>query len=170
MYSSDDLIAYGTNRWKRVGALADEFERHWREYIYEVGNSRDKWNVARRNAQIGDLVLIAEKNLPRLKWSTGTIVDTEPDRKDGLVRRVTVQPHSPKSSRSPRKPLKRAIHNLVLLKELTARNPEGEEMNLSSLKNTEDPLVANEVLNTMSPSIPEADFDLRELFQTPIQA
>ena len=37
VYSSDDLIAYGTNRWKRVGALADEFEKHWREYIYEIG-------------------------------------------------------------------------------------------------------------------------------------
>ena len=100
------MIAYGTNRWRRVGFLADEFEKHWRKYIYSVGDIREKWNVARRNAQIGDVVLIAEKTLPRLQWSTGTIIDTTPGR-DGLVRRVTVQPHSRKSSKSPRRPLKR---------------------------------------------------------------
>ena len=67
LYSSDDLLAYGANRWKRACALADEFERYWKQYIYEIGDKRDKWNQPRRNAQVGDLVLICQKNLPRLQ-------------------------------------------------------------------------------------------------------
>ena len=58
LYSSDDLLAYGANRWKRACVLADEFERYWKQYIYEIGDKRDKWNISRRNAQVGDLVLI----------------------------------------------------------------------------------------------------------------
>ena len=60
--------------------------------MYEIGDRRDKWNKESRNARVGDLVLITEKNnlkQKRLEWNTGTIVEALPDR-DGLVRHVTV--------------------------------------------------------------------------------
>merc|ERR1712074_150059 len=37
-YSQADLLAYGANRWNRIGALADEFDRYWKHYIYQIGN------------------------------------------------------------------------------------------------------------------------------------
>ena len=33
IYSDRDLAAYGANRWRRIRALAAEFERYWKEYI-----------------------------------------------------------------------------------------------------------------------------------------
>merc|ERR1712148_157635 len=34
-YSHEDLFAYGANRWKRIEALADEFAKYWKHYIYK---------------------------------------------------------------------------------------------------------------------------------------
>ena len=79
-------------------------------------------------------------------------------------------PHSKNSSKSPRKPLKRPIHTLVLLKELTALDPENEKKVSSLIGEDTGPQVANEVLHTMSPRIPDADFDPQDLFQTPGRA
>ena len=43
IYSDRDLAAYGANRWRRIRALAAEFERYWREYIYSIGTQRETW-------------------------------------------------------------------------------------------------------------------------------
>ena len=91
-YSHDDLMAYGKNRWKRVEALADEFARYWKLYLYQIGTDKEKWLHPQRNATVGDVVLLKEKNIPRLDWHTGTITSVKMD-KDNLVRRVLVQPH-----------------------------------------------------------------------------
>ena len=42
-YTQDNLLAYGANRWKRVEALADEFARYWKDYLYQIGTNREKW-------------------------------------------------------------------------------------------------------------------------------
>ena len=72
-HSQSDLMAYGANRWKRINALADEFERYWKHYIYQIGTDKEKWVNVQRNAQTGDTVLLKEKNTHRLEWPTGTI-------------------------------------------------------------------------------------------------
>ena len=42
IYSNDDILAYGANRWKRTQALADEFWQYWQPYIYNIGTDRPK--------------------------------------------------------------------------------------------------------------------------------
>ena len=91
IYSDRDLASYGANRWRRIRALAAEFERYWKEYIYGIGTKRDKWVNVQENAKVGDTVLMREKNSPRHEWPTGTITEVTTS-KDGLVRRVIVQP------------------------------------------------------------------------------
>merc|ERR1712105_193893 len=108
VYSEKDLTAYGANRWRRVQALADQFWQYWQDYIYGIGRKREKWLNPERNAKVGDLVLICEKNLPRLNWSTGTIINTT-TASDGLVRRVTVQPHKRQDKATTEAPRERAI-------------------------------------------------------------
>jgi len=46
--------------------------------------------MATTNAQIGDLVLLVDEQLPRGKWPSGRIVSTKSGR-DGLVRTVEVK-------------------------------------------------------------------------------
>ena len=122
VYTEKDLAAYGANRWRRVQALAEEFWRGWKHYIFSIGDSRQKWTDPKRNAQVGDVVLIKDKNLPRLEWSTGTITETI-TAQDGLVRRVIVQPHKRSDKSTTERPRERAIHDLVLLKEMHTDSP-----------------------------------------------
>ena len=38
-----DLLAYGAYRWKRIEALADEFARYCKYYLYQIGTNKEKW-------------------------------------------------------------------------------------------------------------------------------
>jgi len=121
IYSDKDLAAYGSNRWRRIRALAAEFERYWKEYIYGIGTKREQWVNIQKNASVGDIVLMREKNSPRLEWPTGTITEVI-TADDGLVRRVVVQPHARKGKPTTEAPRERAIHDLILLSSLTERD------------------------------------------------
>lgn len=118
-YTHTDLLAYGANRWKRIEALADEFARYWKHYLYQIGTNKEKWYNPHRNAQVGDIVLLKEKNTPRLEWPTGDITSVTTD-KDGLVRRVYVQPHKKQGQVATPQLKERAIHDLVLIKAIPA--------------------------------------------------
>ena len=120
-YTHQDLLAYGANRWKRIEALADEFARYWKHYLYQIGTNKEKWYNPQRNAQEGDIVLLKEKNTPRLESPTGVITSVTTD-KDGLVRRVFVQPHKKQGQTSTPQLKERAIHDLVLIKAITAKD------------------------------------------------
>ena len=69
-------------------------------------------NVAQRNIQINDIVLVVDDDLPRNKWPMARVVETFPS-SDGLVRSVSV-----KISGS-NLPLKRPVVKLILLLEAT---------------------------------------------------
>ena len=58
IYSDKDLAAYGRNRWRRIRALAAEFERYWKEYIYGIGTKREQWVNSQENAKVEDIVLM----------------------------------------------------------------------------------------------------------------
>ena len=118
-----DLIAYGANRWKRIEALSEELAKYWKHYIFQIGTDEEKWTIPARNASVGDVVLLKEKTLSpsRLDWDTGTIISATVD-KDNLVRKVMVQPHKKPGQNSCPKPKERAIHDLVLLKAITAKD------------------------------------------------
>ena len=133
-YSVDDIREYGTHRWKRVEALAELFWQQWQHYMFEIGTTRPKWKIPKRNAQVGDVVLIQDKDLPRLQWSTGTITFIKEEDSEGLVRRVVVKPHKRKDKPTTEAPRIRAIHDLILIKAIT----EGEETEPDSTDKTEE--------------------------------
>ena len=71
---------------RQAQMLTDHFWRRWlREYVPALTEWR-KWRTrSQTDAQIGDLVLVAEDNLPRGRWNLGRIVKTFPG-DDGLIR------------------------------------------------------------------------------------
>ena len=89
--------------------------------MYQIGTNKEKWLNPQRNAQVGDEVLLKEKSADRLEWPTGVIKAVTVD-KDGLVRKVTVQPHKRPGQSNYPQPRERAIHDLVLIKSFTAQD------------------------------------------------
>ena len=125
-YLQASLLPYGANCWKRIDAAADEFERYWKQYIYQISTGKEKCFSIQRDSQKGDTVLIEEKNTPRLKCPTGTIVEIFTD-KDSLICWVIVQSHK-KHGRTRTLQLKdEAIHDMVLMKAVTAKDNPGPE-------------------------------------------
>ena len=116
LYNDSDLIAYGKNRWKRIECLADTFWEQWQTYMYDIGSRREKWTEKRRNAQVGDLVLMRDKQTQRLDWPTAEIIEVYPDA-ENIVRSVMVKPITQKDKAITATPRKRAVHDLVLIKE-----------------------------------------------------
>ncbi|XP_034385145.1 uncharacterized protein LOC117728451 [Cyclopterus lumpus] len=84
-----DMDLY-TKQWRQVQALANQFWTRWsREYLPSLQH-RQKWTLARRNLQIGDLVLLRDKQNCRNCWPMARIIATFPG-KDGHVRKVEVK-------------------------------------------------------------------------------
>ena len=51
-------------KWRQTQMLADYFWRRWlREYVPAL-QQRQKWHKPRRNAQVGDLLLVVDQDLP----------------------------------------------------------------------------------------------------------
>ena len=88
IFDKDDLSC--RRAWRQTQYLANLFWLRWtREYIPTL-LERKKWNMRRRNLEVGDLVLLADKSFPRGKWPLGRVVEVMPSR-DGLVRTVRVK-------------------------------------------------------------------------------
>lgn len=78
---------YLQKRWRRVQFLANSFWERWkREYLLNL-QSRQKWNRARRNAKVNDIVLLKDDSAPRSQWKMGRIIDVYLGQ-DGKVRSV----------------------------------------------------------------------------------
>jgi len=77
-------------RWKFVQALADEFWARWRKEYLVTLQERQKWVKERRNFQIGDLVLLFDKGVPRGSWKKGFVTEIVRG-DDGYVREVVVR-------------------------------------------------------------------------------
>ena len=61
-------------KWRQTQILADHFWRQWlKEYVPAL-QERQKWHRPRQNAQVGDLVLVVDQDLPRGRWNLGRIV------------------------------------------------------------------------------------------------
>ena len=76
-------------RWVHIQAVAQQFWHHWcRDYRSSL-QGRAKWTRDRRNAAVGDLVLLIDESLPRGTWPLGRVTEVKHS-KDGLVRSVKV--------------------------------------------------------------------------------
>lgn len=115
----EDITAYGPNRWRRINVLSDRLWQEWRRhYLYNIGTKRPKWTNSLRNAIVGDVVLIKDKNMPRDSWSTGTITGVRVS-DDGLVRSASIRPRVRQDKSTTKKVRDRPIHDLILLEKGT---------------------------------------------------
>jgi hypothetical protein len=88
--SVPSMEVYAKKQWQMVQLLAQRFWERWlREYLPTL-NRRSKWHRSGQQLAVGDLVFIADGNLPRGSWPKGRIVATFPG-KDGNIRVVDVK-------------------------------------------------------------------------------
>ena len=86
----DDSDKFSRKRWRQAQLLANHYWKRWlREYI-PSSQVRQKWHKAQRNLQTGELVLIADDNVPRHQWPIGRVTNVFPG-PDGLVSSVEVR-------------------------------------------------------------------------------
>ena len=77
-------------KWKAVQVALESFWQRWiREYL-PIITTRKKWNIPTRNFVVGDLVLIADKNIPRSNWLLARITEIHRS-KDNVVRVVKLK-------------------------------------------------------------------------------
>ena len=74
---------YSRRRWRQVQHIAGEFWSRWRKEFLQSFHALRKWNISKRNFQVGDVVLRRE-DTERSKWPMAQIVSTEPD-SQGIV-------------------------------------------------------------------------------------
>ena len=87
VFNRPDL--YSRRRWRRVQHIAGEFWSRWRKEFLQSLQARQKWNISKRNFQVGDVVLLKE-DIGRNKWPMARIVSTEFD-SCGIVRSVQLK-------------------------------------------------------------------------------
>ncbi|XP_061742416.1 uncharacterized protein LOC133542373 [Nerophis ophidion] len=75
---------------KQVQAFANQFWSRWRREYLPSLRQRQKWNMSRRNLQVGDLVLLKDKQAARNYWPMAMVTATFPGI-DNLVRKVEVK-------------------------------------------------------------------------------
>lgn len=110
--TEEDLLSYGTRRWRRVKYLANQFWKRWRsEGLLDV-RRRLKWKRKKTCAKPGDLVLLIQKNIPRNHWPCGRIISVNTS-SDSLVRSVEVR--IPIAGKNSTKIVTRSISELVML-------------------------------------------------------
>ena len=87
---ADDSDKFSRKRWRQAQLLANHYWKRWlREYIPSL-QERQKWHKTQRNLQTGELVLIADDNVPRHQWPIGRVTNVLPG-SDNLVRSVEVR-------------------------------------------------------------------------------
>ena len=100
---------YCRRRWRQVQHLANEFWQKWKGQYLSSLQSRAKWQKAKPNLAVDDVVLLKDEETHRNQWPVARITKVFPDAKDKLVRHVQVYVPRTKSE------LKRPIHKLILL-------------------------------------------------------
>ncbi len=76
--------------WELVKQMTQHFWKRWsQEYLTSL-QQRFKWTQKRDNVKVGDLVVVADDQLPVTKWKMGRILETYAGA-DGLVRSVLVK-------------------------------------------------------------------------------
>ncbi|XP_059840843.1 uncharacterized protein LOC132402177 [Hypanus sabinus] len=86
-FSDKDLY---TKQWRQVQALANQFWPRWRQKYLLLLQQRQKWTEPRRNLQVGDLVLLRDKQIARNSWPMARITATFPSG-DGHVRKIELK-------------------------------------------------------------------------------
>ncbi|XP_058457587.1 uncharacterized protein LOC131434654 [Malaya genurostris] len=87
----DDGPAALKRNWKASQIYANAFWKRWvKEYLPTI-RRRSKWHQHVKPIQIGDVVVIADPELPRNCWPIGRVVAVNKSDKDGQVRSAVVK-------------------------------------------------------------------------------
>ena len=86
----DEAELKGRRSWRHSQVLADQFWRAFIRLYLPTLQTRQKWQRETDNLSVGDVVLIADYQLPRSKWPVGTVSDLLPS-SDHRVRAVTIR-------------------------------------------------------------------------------
>lgn len=81
------LVTFYKDQWKRVKHLADEFWLRWRREYLQSLQKRPKWNYERNPVQVGDIVLLKDKEVVRNCWPLGRVSRVFPS-EDGRLRKA----------------------------------------------------------------------------------
>ena len=88
VFVKDDV--YAKRWWRQVQYLANVFWRRWiREYLPAL-QARQKWQRAKLDICSGDVVPIADENIPRGQWPLGKVISVKVGR-DGHVRSCVIK-------------------------------------------------------------------------------
>lgn len=89
-YDAQDILSYGSRRWRRVQHLANQFWTHWRKFYLQELQERQKWVTKSESLRAGDVVILKEKSASRQRWPL-CIVDSVKKSEDGLVRSILLR-------------------------------------------------------------------------------
>eukprot|EP00057_Strongylocentrotus_purpuratus_P004826 XP_003729535.1 PREDICTED: uncharacterized protein LOC100892047 [Strongylocentrotus purpuratus] len=78
------------HRVELVQRIVDSFWQRWTRDVLPLLTPRRKWNVHRRNVRVDDIVMFADANSVRSKWTIARIIEVFPG-DDGKVRNVKVK-------------------------------------------------------------------------------
>ncbi|XP_062573639.1 uncharacterized protein LOC134235517 [Saccostrea cucullata] len=78
------------SQWKRVRHLADVFWSKWKAQYLQSLQERRKWQKEQRNVSVGDVVLMVDKQAPRIQWPLGKVVKTFPS-EDNKVHKAEIR-------------------------------------------------------------------------------
>ena len=114
-FTDQDLLAYGSRRWRRVQALADHFWKTWRQQYLQGLQSRRKWANIQRSIQPGDIVLLRDKLAKRNEWPMARVINVKKS-SDGHVRSAHIEvARSDKKNNVKKYIYVRPVSELVLL-------------------------------------------------------
>ncbi|XP_055856101.1 uncharacterized protein LOC129919272 [Episyrphus balteatus] len=77
-------------RWELLQNMMQGFWRRWQTDYLTSLQQRPKWREAKRDFEVGDLVILKEPNLPPSQWFLGRVTEVHPG-EDGHVRVVTLR-------------------------------------------------------------------------------
>ena len=86
------------HRFEFVQRIVESFWRRWNRDVFPALVPRKKWQVEKRDVRIDDVVIVADSNAIRGKWTIGRIIEVYPG-SDGRVRNVKVKTSTGEYSR-----------------------------------------------------------------------
>ena len=78
------------DRVEFVQKLVDSFWKRWTRDVFPTLVIQKKWQMKRRNLQVGDVVTYVEENAVRGKWTLGRVIEVYPGQ-DGRIRNVKLK-------------------------------------------------------------------------------
>ena len=108
-YTTSDALRRG---YKATQWHVDQFWRRFSTEYIPLLQKRAKWLQPHRNFRVGDIVLIQDKDAPRYQWRKAWVSEVHPNKLDGLVRRVTLQPVKKEATLKPAKKERQLVRDV----------------------------------------------------------